>query len=138
MWPTSPGWSPAPSTTPCSPPPCPLPRPDPFKTAAFPRGFLLLLHERALGSTPMRVLRDPLRPPLVLQATVLVRVARAGTRSQGGTFLEVTHSQESLSRGKSCEVIDRKYCPVFTVFHNRFSQVNQKLAKGGMISGPCS
>ena len=69
-------------------------------------------------------------------ATVLVRVARAGTRSQGAAFLEVTHSQESLPRGKSCEVLERKYCPVFTVFHNRFSQVNQKLAKGGMISGP--
>ena len=112
---------------------------DPFKTATFPRGFLLLLHKRALGTAPMRVLRDPLRPPLVLRAmvgaTVLVRVARAGTRSQGGAFLEVTHSQESLPRGRSCEVFDRKYCPVFTVFHNRFSQVNQKLAKGGMISG---
>ena len=113
---------------------------DPFKTATFPRGFLLLLHKRALGSTSVRVLRDPLRPPLVLRAmvlaTVLVRVARAGTRSQGAAFLEVTHSQESLPRGKSCEVLERKYCPVFTVFHNRFSQVNQKLAKGGMIPGP--
>ena len=113
---------------------------NPFKTATFPRGFLLLLHKRALRSTSVRVLRDPLRPPLVLRAmvlaTVLVRVARAGTRSQGAAFLEVTHSQESLPRGKSCEVLERKYCPVFTVFHNRFSQVNQKLAKGGMISGP--
>ena len=72
---------------------------DALKTSTLPRGFLVL-DKRALGDAGVRVLGDPLWPPLVLRPMVLapasVRVTGTSARRQGAAFWPLLPGPVSL------------------------------------------